>query len=95
MRLNIRLTIEHLKNLIFFSGPPPLLHPRDPQAWSLSCTPLGPAGLCAAAVFQKREAIGTVLFGHSRSGFDNLSAWEYQGICHFLGYQNVILNLTR
>lgn len=99
MRLSIRLTIEHLKILIFFSGPSPLPHPRDTSGtpgpgafaaplWDWPGYVLLPSGL-------KREVMGTVLFTHSSSGSDNLNAWEYQGICHSLGYQTVILNLTR
>lgn len=95
MRLSIWLASEHLKNFTFFLDPPTLTHPRDSQAWSLCCTRLGLAWFHVAARCQNQEVIGTILFAHSFSRFDNLNAWEYQSICQVLGYQVVILNLTR
>lgn len=51
--------------------------------------------ITTAALCQKCEVKGTIPFAHNFSGFDNLNALEYQGICHFLGYQIAFLNLTR
>lgn len=96
MRLSIRLIIEHLKNY-FLGYPPPLPHPRTPGPGA-SAAPLWdwPGVVLLPSVrSQKQEVRGTVLFAHSFSGFDISNAWKYQGICHFLGYQAVILNLNR
>lgn len=96
MRLSIRLTVEHLKNSFLGFPPPPLPHPRTPGPGA-SAAPLwdwrGDV-LPPSVRSQKREVRGTVLFTHSL-GLISRMAWKYQGICHFLGYQAVILNLTR